>query len=187
MVGTQNNTATSPANGSQRSDKTRAYREHFKPVLTKLNVSEMSFYPKMLFTRSKQLCLALYKSELEKTEGFYTMVVNSSFDPQDGEYKLYYLKHNPKYATDYLLIETDKWAVPYDLFDEIDTQLIMLNGLNNQSNKTMALFDQTNTDQTDIDSPFSEMTVRDFAAITWRVPVSEKEWLNQMIKEFDNY
>lgn len=180
-VGTHN---IAPATNTTRSDKTRTYRERFKPIFEQLKVSEMSFYPKMLFQRNRLLCVALYKNELERTEGFYTVIVDPQFDPLDGEFKLYHLKQNPKYATEYSLLETDKWAIPYDAFEEVDMQLLMLDSLRNQPIKTDI---PIQLDNTDVDSPMSDMTVRDFAAITWRVPVSNKDWLNQMIKEFSNY
>ena len=33
------------------------------------------------------------------------------------------------------------------------------------------------------DCPINELTIRDKAAITWKKPVSNKGWLNKLIKE----
>jgi hypothetical protein len=189
MVSTSNVTATiTPATSSIKAEKTKEYRERFRLVFEKLKVPETSFYPKILFPRNKQICLSLYKSELEKPEGFYTLIVNSAFENVDGEYKLYHYKHNPKYASEYstLQIETEKWAVPFDHFNEVDTQLLLLNSMNNQPPakiKSIIPYD----DPTDIDSPLKDMTVRDYAAITWRIPVSNKSWLNELINELSAY
>ena len=38
-------------------------------------------------------------------------------------------------------------------------------------------------DTTVRDSPYEKMTMRDYCAIQWKRPVSEKQWLNDLIKQ----
>jgi hypothetical protein len=191
-----NTQSLTPPTKEEKSKRIDDLRMHYNQVFNQLGASIFSFFPKMQFPFNGQPCLALYVSEFNKETGFYTQLIDRQFTPENGEYKLLFLKKNPAFATTYTLMETDKYAVPLSDFEEINVQSTMLKA-NLQGSLTPLpiqppaqaplIIPAPTTpslllDGQQLDNTLSEMTVRDVAAILWAKPISNKGWLNHLIK-----
>lgn len=169
-----NQTIKEQASPEKRAQKVEEYRARFKPVFDRLGLDPKKvFMPKIPFTKDRVLIIQLFKSELMNTAGYYTIAIGRDYEVENNDFKLYHLKYNPNWATEYVQIETDRYAIPFSMWDEVNTNLIMISANLNGSAAV--------ADGAEVDEHASKMTIRDYAAIAWKKPVSNKGWLNALI------
>ena len=76
------------------------------------------YIPKMAYrpTGKDDLHISFFPSELQKNENIYTEFVSIEYDSEDTKRTLYFLKHNPHWATEYELITSnsgfERYIVP---------------------------------------------------------------------------
>ena len=94
---------------------------------------------------------------------------------------MYVLKHNPHYNEEYAKSEKGMFLVPID--ELILVKKYTLSEVNNiKPIATQAAIDFVLPELTD-DPAIGEMTIRDFAAIMLKAPISNKSWINDLIKQ----
>lgn len=166
-----------------------------KGTFDSLGITNPLFIPKLSY-RPKEITstephIAYFASEVAKGQDIYTEFANSDNIPQDSERRLYKWRYNPNYKEEYHSIETNgivRYFIPTAELILIKTNSpeILVQEHVDKSPQVKIDFlkqlDDTSPVKKD-DIPLSEATLRDLAAILLKTPVSNKEWLNNIIKE----
>ena len=170
-----------------RKEATEEVLEHHKPKFKKLNISNPTFIPKCAYKPygSTELHISFFPSEIDKAEDIYTEFCSKECEPETKERILYRWRHNPHYKEEYEHTEpNDRGHVRYLIpVSELINQdnLIVEDEKNKEIENSFPNFESEFIDP-DTDNPINQMTVRDFASIIWKKPVSNKKWLNNLIK-----
>jgi hypothetical protein len=163
-------------------------REYHLPYLESLEDGNWRFIAKMRFgyppDRTK-----FFENEIDGSKEVYVEWVSRTYIPEDDR-RLYKYNFNPDYAKDYVKetsAEGYEWyIVPADRFElvkegETKTKLESIKEPRETHVDTLEFdFDMVNPDE---DCPAENITLRDWAAMLLKAPVSRKEWLNKLIKE----
>lgn len=155
--------------GMSNKQKIATLRERHEKDFEKLGVIDALYIPKMIFGEPPKLLF--FRSELEFKKDIYTERVSQDYDVLDVERTLYVWKHNSNYKDE---LETKAYGddvmyyIPFTEFSQVSI------------NKEAEKFEIPNPND---DAPFSEFMIRDFAAIMWKKPVSQKRWLNDLVKQ----
>lgn len=157
----------------ERKDRVKELKAYQQPLLDKLGVSDAIYIPKMAHNVAglEGLHMGFFESELSNGD-VYTEKVSIRMESEDPSRTLYKWNHNPHFKEDY---EKSEPASTGDCryFIPVDELEIM------EEPKEELDFDIPNPDG---DCPMEQMTMKDHAAITWMMPVSDKKWLNDLIK-----
>lgn len=153
--------------------------EKHKSIFDKLGIEDPLFIPKMNYYYQPLNCrvVGFFDSELKHGKDIYVEFVDRYHVPEDVERRLYRWTYDPQYKE---TLEQDedaekkfvKYLVPVTDFVYIENELIP---------ETI----ETKVEKLLTDSPMSEMSIKDFFAILHRKPISEKEWLNELIRELN--
>lgn len=130
-------------------------QEELGNKLKSLGITTKNYYTKKSFIWDGQPSVGLFERELQ--EDFY---FHNNFDN-----KIYLLTKETAKANTFEEDEHEgrtKFIVPLSLCKEIETEEPVYVELE--------------------DSPHREMTIRDYTAIKWKRPISNKVWLNELIK-----
>jgi hypothetical protein len=120
------NTSTAPnvpATPEEKKARIEEQRQFFSKVITGRGHGLFSYFPKIAFPWPNGPAIALFKSDLDKVSGFYTMIVNKQFNPDNGVPLLLYMPYDPNYAQKYHLMEPDKWAIPITEFKPVQASV----------------------------------------------------------------
>jgi hypothetical protein len=174
MITTASKSVTLTA--AQKKEKINNHREYHRQVLEHYRVPDADFNVKLVFYDKGQKVVGIFPNEFTKKNGFYIEFVDKALDPTDPERKLYRLPPIENFENVFGMLSSGSYAVPLENLEEVKpvtfkkiTQEINLEGIQEGSVKQ--------------DDHINKMTIRDFAAIIWQRPVSEKPWLNDMIDQ----
>jgi hypothetical protein len=165
-----------------------------------LNETNPLFYPKKIFMLNNEEHISLFEKELISGR-FYTEIVDDFNNPVSQERLLYRFKGNEFSKSEYICKENlvngslaKKYYVPLSDFEKINVielkkqetkksvKKLNIKSLD-ESPTTVSIIDfEKEKDQEKEDLIISKMTIRDYAAITWKKPVSTREWLNKLIE-----
>ena len=147
-------------------------------------VTEPLFIPKMAYkpAMKDEKHITFFASEIERAEYYdvpknvYTEVISSEYIPEDPKRTLYKWVFNPHWRTEYDIIDAtesiqERFMIPVSELRVVQTIT--------QPQKEIKLPD---LDLGPMDEPFNMLTIRDLAAIMLKKPVSNKQWLNEIIK-----
>ena len=170
--------------------------EYHEPIFSMLGVSESSFYPKVKFKWNDEFHISLYERELTKNP-FYIEVINDDYSPEDPNRTLYMFRGNQHSINEYFekkntneFGEYSRYFVPLSDFEKVDIQ----SSITPQVKQTlftgpklspMVLDIEDEVSDEEEDALMSKLTIRDHAAIQWKLPVSNKKWLNNLIKKIN--
>lgn len=158
-----------------------------------LNEENPVFYPKKIFLLNDEEHVSLFEKELICGK-FYTEIVNDDNQPLSTERTLYRFKGNEYSKSEYRSKENLvngslalKYYVPLSDFEKINLE----NYIPKKAPKKLSLkkIEETNIIVNEDDNSeeedllMSKMTIRDYAAIKWQRPVSNKKWLNDLINK----
>ena len=159
-------------------------RERHQPLFDALGIPNAEFIPKMAYkpTGKDEKHIGFFKSEVEKETDIYIEFASREYEPEDPEHRLYKWKYNPHYKQEYGTTEEPlRYLVPVAELSVVHMPEEPASEEKGSGLSTTNLeFDLTDPET---DPPYSMMTLRDYAAIQLRVPRSNKEWLNEMIRE----
>lgn len=165
--------APKPEDKRENLKKLKAYHQ---PTLDKLGLSDANFIPKLAYTPygKTEMYNAFFHSEISKGHDLIIEFADKDNLPQFEDRALYRWKFNPHFEEEYEKTEPSsaghvRYLVPIAELVKIELQ---------DSSETENEFDLTNPD---LDLPMNQMTMRDYAAIHMRKPVSRKSWLNELI------
>lgn len=156
-------------------DKIALLREKHQPAFDRLGVPNALFFPKMAYRPSgkDELYVSFFESELKRAEDIYTEAVSRDYISESDNRELWLWRYNPHWQSEYETTAPNelghfRYLVPV-------SELIKIPD-------APPVIDRFATMEASLeDLPFSEMTIKDFAAIMSWKPVSEKAWLNQLI------
>lgn len=163
-------------------EKLKKLREYHQPILDKLGVPGASFIPKMAYRPygKTELHIAFFASEISKGEDVYVEFTSKELVPEDPERRLYKWRFNPHFEEEYEKTEPYaatghiRYLVPCD-------ELVLVNAPQTDAPKVQTELDLSQIPNPDDDLPMDQMTIRDYAAIHMKLPVSHKPWLNNII------
>lgn len=133
-------------------------------------VAKVCYFNKNL----NQKCVRVFKSELKKGD-IYMELFDFDANPLfKSKRRLYKIPYFADYETQYKEYNSgsDTYLIPFDklvLEKTVEEDFI---------EKNKELFEEFFSE----DEHINKMTIRDFAAIIWKKPVSQKEFLNNLIK-----
>jgi hypothetical protein len=177
----------------------RKLREFHQPTFNSLGIVNPTIYGKLFYfpTGKTEKYTSLFFNEINKGNDIYLEATNRDLIPEDAERTLYVLKSNPHFQEEYEMTEPEitnstRFLIPVselkivkkyttgEISPVIEEPLIEDTDAEKEIiEKTV--FDFSNTTLLG-ESLITEMTIRDFAAIMLKKPVSNKAWLNEIIK-----
>ena len=149
------------------------------------NVSEPLFIPKMAYkpAMKDEKHITFFASEIERAEYYdvpkniYTEFVSSEYIPEDQKRTLYKWVFNPHWRTEYDVIEATESIQERYMIPVSELRVVQQPVAQTQKEIKLPTLDLGPTDE-----PFNMLTIRDLAAIMLKKPVSNKQWLNEIIK-----
>jgi hypothetical protein len=173
-----------------KKERMKLLRKLHEPTFEKLGIPDALFIPKLAYKPAgkNELYLAFFASELAKGQDIYTEFADAEYEPQDPERRLYKWRYNPNYKEEYEVLD-GKGIVRY-LIPTAELILVKANPpetlVEEHATGQLQLFAGSENkapsmQETKGDLPLKEATVRDLAAILWKQPVSNKQWINEMI------
>lgn len=164
----------------QKRLKIEQLQEYHKETFKKLQIVEPLFFPKMAYNSEGVTVVSFFPSEIEKGQDIYTEFVSRNYDSEDENRTLYKWAFNPDYKKDYKIAEPHqahqsiRYLIPIGELINVNKQL------SEEILQSEEVFDLPDPDS---DLPIDQLTIRDFAAIMTGKPVSQKQWLNEIIKK----
>lgn len=167
-----------------RKEKTlELFQEHaYKFEL--LDIGDPLFIPKCAYKPygGSEHVIGFFLNEIKRGEDIYTEFASIELEPEDPNRTLYKWRYNPHYATEYATTEPNakgdvRYLVPVAELIKIE---ITKEDLIPKQQELFPDFDEIMDPNTD--APLSSLTIRDLAAIMLKKPVSQKKWLNDLIK-----
>lgn len=193
-----NTFASKKLDSIDRKKLTDAIIKYHEPAFTLLDVDPATqFYPKVPFMWNEEPHISLFERELSK-DYFYTELVTEDYTPKDLKRILYKFRGSSECINEYFgkkemgnFGEYTRYFVPLqdfekislDIFLEEPTPSIQVPKINIESISKPIVFEETYDDDDETDALMSKLTIRDHAAIQWKLPVSNKKWLNNLIKQ----
>jgi hypothetical protein len=167
-----------------RKEKTMdLFKEHMHKFEL-LEIENPLFIPKCAYKPygGAEHVIGFFPSEVKKGEDIYTEFVSIELDPEDVNRTLYKWRYNPHYDTEYDTTEPNakgdvRYLIP--VAELIKIEIAREDSLPEQQ-ELFPDFDEIMDPNTD--APLSSLTIRDLAAIMLQKPVSQKKWLNDLIK-----
>jgi len=161
-------------------EKIAALREKHQPAFNAYGLPNALFYPKMAYKPKgkDELYVSFWVSELRKGDDIYTEFVDREYNSEDPDRNLWLWRYNPHWETEYEQTEPNtighvRYLVPVSELIKVRVQDI-----------ADTIIDPLDISKLDASDPLiSEMTMRDFVAIMTGKPVSNKAWLNEIIKK----
>lgn len=182
-----NTIATKPKLSSEEKKRRiqELYEFHLETFMQQPGLIEPIFIPKMAYKPSgkDEKHITFFASELEKAEYFevpkdiYTEFVSSEYVSEDPKRTLYKWRFNPHWRTEYDIIPAtesiqERYMIPV-------AELRIINRVEQKKPEPVKSMEFELVD----DAPFNLLTIRDLAAILLKKPVSQKQWLNDLIKQ----
>ena len=159
-------------------EKLKKLREFHQKALDKLGASDALFIPKMAYRPygKSDLHCGFFASELQKGEDIFLEFVSKELVPEDPARRLYKWTYNPHFAEEYDTTEPTQGTGHVRYLIPVD-ELTLIKTDEEESLNDFELPDAN------LDLPLDQMTIRDLAAILLKQPVSQKKWLNDLIKK----
>lgn len=157
-----------------------------------IDYDNVKYIPKMCYVPrgANEKVITFFKNELSGGEDIYTEFVSRDVESEDPDRILYKWNWNPHFEDEYNIqsseggIDERYWIPISELVNVTEKYSTKI------STKDVATFPRNKQNPLEIiaddilaDCPINELTIRDKAAITWKKPVSNKGWLNKLIKE----
>lgn len=170
-----------------RKEKVAELKKHHMKTFdaNNLDYDSVKYIPKMAYVPrgGDEKVLAFFKNELAGGKDIYTEFVSRDVESEDPDRVLYLWKWNPHFEHEYHVQESEgmiseRYWIPVAELIPIERVDVIQKKTKIRTSSQTALFEEIKDDE-----PISELTIRDKAAIEWRLPVSNKEWLNNLIKE----
>ena len=162
-------------------EKLKKLREYHQPLLDAIGAGGATFIPKMAYRPygKTELCIAFFASEINKGEDVYLEFTSKELVPEDPERRLYKWKFNPHFEEEYEKTEPNP-TTGHVRYLVVVEELTVIKHLAKEVEEVQLEL-KLDVPDPDSDQPFTQLTIRDYAAIHLNKPVSHKEWLNKII------
>jgi len=162
-------------------DECRNYHNAF---ITELGISPSDFNIKVPFKNFQgDTVVGIFSSEFKKEKGFYFELVNKeTYDPLNPkDRKIYKIPYNPNFEEEYELNAKGMYLVPLMELKSL-SQDNHIKDNTKTIDKSIVNIEQQSPMISNDDAPLSDLTIKDIVAIFFEMPVSNKLWLNEIIK-----
>ena len=175
-----------PAVKEWKKGKLDAIRNYHSDLINDLGISPLDFNMKKAFydKRGREV-VGIFGSEFRRGKGFFFELISSDLDPIDPERKVYRVPPNGSYEDEYELNPKNSYNVPLEELRVVNTYAAAISKEKTIENMENSKKNVLKSEQSFIplqDEPYSQMTIRDYFAIHTGKPVSQKGWLNDLIK-----
>ena len=168
-------------------------RKYHKNLINDLKISENDFTIKKVFRHEGKIVVPIMGYEFLKPKGLYFEVVKGDYSGfVDENRTVYRLPNSEKEEAIEDPVYEDRYLVPLEVLRTVDPHSVAiskdaavlssdpyLKAVKQDEPSTVKLF----STKTNEDAHYTDMTIRDYVAIHKGQPVSNKEWLNQLIKQ----
>lgn len=167
-------------------------KKYHQPAFDLLGEKNPVFQPLTVFTWNNEIHVSLYKKEITAPI-LYTELINDDMSPKDNARTLYKFRGNAECVNEYFsktytgqFGEYNKYFVPLHDLEKVDLSIISVPKPISKL-PTLPFEDEEfyKTEDELEDALMSKLTIRDHAAIQWKLPVSQKKWLNKLIQEIN--
>jgi hypothetical protein len=169
-----------------KKDKLTAIRDYHKDLINDLGISVSDFNMKKSFRdKHGREVVGIFSSEFERSKGFFFELITSDLDPEDPERKVYRVPPNPNYEEEYEINQKNSYNVPLEELRVINPYSAAISKFSSVVTPEKTKEKTLNIQRIEVpleDAPYSEMTIRDYMAIHTGKPVSQKAWLNELVK-----
>lgn len=162
------------------------FEYHIPTLMKQPGLIEPIFIPKMAYKPAgkDEKHVTFFASEIEKAEHFETPkdifieFISNEYNSEDPKRTLYKWRFNPHWRTEYDTIPAtdtiqERYMIPV-------AELRIINKVEQKQEEPKKI--SMEFELVD-DAPFNMLTIRDLAAIMLKKPVSQKQWLNDLIKQ----
>lgn len=153
--------------------------EYHQKTFDALEIKNPLFVASMAYKPygKNELHISLFPSQLLKGKDIYTELVSKDYTPETTLRTLYKWTYNQYWKEEYDSVELEntddrRYLVPLSELHIVEIPISPIIEFNS--------FDEIL--DPGIDITIDEMTIRDFASIMLKKPVSNKKWLNELIK-----
>lgn len=169
--------------------KLRKLREFHQPILNELGVPNAFFVPKMAYKPygKSEIHISFFHSEVSRGEDLFIEFTSRDNVPEDPERRLYKWRFNPHFEEEYEKTEPTastghiRYLVPVEELEIIKVYKPEPEPEQPKQKESELSFDLPDATT---DLPIDQLTIRDLAAILLKQPVSQKAWLNELLKPF---
>lgn len=165
--------------------KLDAIRNHHADLIKDLEISPLDFNMKKSFYNKNGVeVVGIFGSEFRKEKGFFFELISSDLDPIDPERKVYRVPPCINYDEEYELNPKNSYNVPLEELRVVNPAAVAIgkSAVVMSSDSYDFRKEKAELNLSKLDAPYSEMTIRDYVAIHTGRPVSNKEWLNDLVK-----
>lgn len=182
--------STKDSKPEDKKAKLKQLKAFHQATLDALGVTGAVFFPKMAYRPygKTEKFISFFLSEISKGEDIFVEFCSKENNPEDPDRTLYKWKFNTHYEAEYEVTEPNpdtghvRYLVPVGELIVIKSYPVITPGTEPElASQAEMTFDDIPNPDTDL--PMDQMTIRDYAAIHMRKPVSTKQWLNLLIKE----
>lgn len=163
-------------------------KAYHKRLFEKEGVNFPKFIPKVNYYEETvgERVVSFFPKEIYGGKDIYIELSTRNYLVEDPKRTLYKWVHNPEYETEYKKSnphansKDKRYLIPIDELINI-SELHVEPEVKEHVVKEQVELDFKDTPTGDEDAPFADMTIRDFAAIQWKKPISQRAWLNELI------
>lgn len=195
-------TATVPS--SNRKEMLEKCREYHQPMLDLLNAKPGQFTIKPgFYSPSAVRMIGLYPEDINRGMDIFVELVTRENQPSEPDRPLFRWKYNPHAMEEYELGSKGSYLIPVEelekinpieltalgegVLDKVSTKKPAEKKPLSLSNLTAVPAPTAATIVTPVDSldaPFANLSVKEAAAIIWRLPISGNQKIDQFIREY---
>lgn len=175
-------------------NNTQTFKKFWEPLFDKIGISNPYFVSKFCYKPQNEIyyVIRLFKSELSKKDTIYIELQDADGNFFENDYRiLYKLDYNPNWENEYSKVPNkDSYIIK-------KTQLQLVN--KTQKNSLFPIIDTEKLEKIEIEElkskyskenlkeeePLERLTIRDLYCIIQNKPLSNKEWLNNLITKND--
>ena len=187
------NTDPKPSKSSMTNrDKVIELIKYHKPLFIKEGVTNPKFIPRLCYPHKGVQVVTFFQKEIAGGQDIYIEFCNRELEPEDENRTLWKWIFNPEYDTEYELSDPHPSSSDRRYIIPI-TELVNVKEFHEKQTAGESPLaagpvlpepdsptgSWIKLEETDV--PYEAMTIRDYAAIQWKMPVSNKPWLNELI------
>ncbi len=168
-------------------------KKFHEALFVKEDVINPNYIPRLCYKKNGEHIIGLFPGDLKHGTDVYIEFCSREYEPEFvlvKERTLWKWHFNPEYATEYAQSEPHQGTGDKQIYIPI-SELVNITKLHAEEEAPVEAVKkpQLSTEMifdTDDDAPYSDMTIRDYMAIHTGKLVSNKQWLNNLIKTTSN-
>ncbi len=168
-----------------KKENLKKLREFHKATLDRIGVPVEYLTGKMAYRPygRAEVYVSFFDNEINKGHDIFLEFTNRDYIPEDVNRVLYMWKFNPHFEEEYEKTESATGTTSPRYLIPVDELVVIKNyGDKSEPEKSEKELSFDLPDPS-IDPPINELSIRDLAAILLNKPVSNKQWLNELIKQ----